>query len=172
MSLLSQTQRILAGVSTATVTAAAPTSGQGVFAAAIMARVAYVTSSIPRLVGVEVVELLLPAPWQRSNVTVMGIIAVVDVAVEAVRAVKPGASANKYATGKPIGAVVAVGSAVIRGIVEVPIGAHRRDANVDGDLGGSYGNTADEGDGESGESQNLTVGHKFSFGWLEPQSEW
>jgi hypothetical protein len=129
-------------VSAATITAAASTSGQGVFAAAIMARGAYVTSSVPPLVCVEVVERRLSATWERANVTVMRIIAIVDVAVEAVRAVKPGAGANKYAAGKPIGAIVAVGSAVIRGIVEVPIGAHRRDANIDGDLRWRDGYTA------------------------------
>jgi hypothetical protein len=143
-----------------------------VFAAAIMARVAYVTLPIPRLVCVEVVELLLPASRQRSGVTVMRIVAVVDVAVEAVRAVKPRASANKYAAGKPIGAVVTVRSAVIRSIVEVPIGAHRRHSNVDGDLGWRHGNTAYEGNRESGESKNLTVGHNFSFVLLERRRDW
>ncbi len=87
-------QRTLAGVTAAATTA--PTSGQGVFAATIMARVAYVTLPIARLVCVEVVERRLSAARQRSNVTVMRIIAVVDVAVEAVRAVEPRARADKY----------------------------------------------------------------------------
>jgi hypothetical protein len=120
----------------------ATASGQGVFAASIMASVAYVTLPIPRLVSVEVVERRLSASRQRSNVTVMRIIAVVDVAVEAVRAVKPGASANKHPSCKPIGPVVAVGSAVIGRIVEVPIRAHRGHSNVDGDLGRRDGYTA------------------------------
>jgi hypothetical protein len=128
-------------VPTATVTTT-PISGQGVFAACIMARVACVTLPIPRLVGVEVVELLLAASWHRSNVTVMRIVAVVDMAVEAVRAVKPGAGANEQAAGKPIGPIVAVGSAVIGSVVEVPIGAHGRHSNVDGDLGWRNGDAA------------------------------
>jgi hypothetical protein len=137
-----------------------------------MAWVSYVTLSIAALISVEVVKLLLASSRHRSNVTVMRIIAIIDVAVEAVRAVKPRASANEEAAGKPIGPIVAVGSAVIGSIVEVPIGAHGRDANIDGDLRGSYGNTADEGDCESGESKNLTVGHNFSFVLLERRSEW
>jgi hypothetical protein len=128
-------------VSAAAVTAAS-ISGQGVFAATIMARVAYVTLPIPRLVCVEVVELLLPASWQRSNVTVMRVIAVIDVAVEAVRAVKPRAGADKQPAGEPIGAVVTVGSAVIGRIVEVPVGAYWRHSDVDGDLRRRYGDTA------------------------------
>jgi hypothetical protein len=69
----------------------------------------------------------------------MRIVAVVDVAVEAVRAMKPRACADEYAAGEPIGPIVAIGSAVIGSVIEVPIGAHRRDTNVDGDLGGRDG---------------------------------
>jgi hypothetical protein len=112
------------------------------FGTTIMARVADVTLPIAGLVCVEVVELLLPAPRQRSTVTVMRIIAVVDVAVESVRAVKPGACSNKHPAGKPIGPIVAVGGAVIWRIVEVPVRAHRRHSNVDGNLGWRDGYTA------------------------------
>jgi hypothetical protein len=131
----------LAGVPAATTTAATA-SGKGVFAATIMARVAYVTLPVSPLIGVEMVERRLSATRHRSTVTVMRIISIVDVTVEAVRAVKPGASSNKYPAGKPVGTVVAVGSAVIRRIVEVPVGAHRLDSDVDGDLSGRNGYTA------------------------------
>jgi hypothetical protein len=109
------------------------------FTATIMARVTYVTLPIPSLVCVEVVERRLSAPGKRSSVTVMRIIAVVDVAVEAMGAVKPGASANKQPASEPIGPIVAVGSTVIGSIVEVSIGAHRGHSNVDGNLGWRYG---------------------------------
>jgi sulfite exporter TauE/SafE len=133
MSLYLKCGEILAGV-TATMT-----TGQAVFGATIMASVAYVTLPIPRLVCVKVVERRFSAPRQRSNVAVMRIIAVVDVAVEAVRAVKPRASADKHPASEPIGSIVAVGSTVIGRIVEVPIGAHRGHSNVDGNLGWRYG---------------------------------
>jgi hypothetical protein len=76
--------------------AAASVSGEGVLGATIMRCVAYVALPVPRLICVEVVELLFPACRQRSMVAVMRIIAVVDVAVKAVRAVKPGAGSNKH----------------------------------------------------------------------------
>ncbi len=72
-------------------------SGEGVFCGPIVARVAYVAFPVPRLVGVEVVELLRPALRHRSSVTVTRIITVVDVAVKAARAVKPWASSNEQA---------------------------------------------------------------------------
>jgi hypothetical protein len=153
-------------------TTAATSSGQGVFAATIMARVAYVALPIPSLVCVEVVERRLSSSGDWSNVTVMRIVAVVDVAIEAASAVKPRASADEQTAGEPIGAVVAIRSAVIRSIVEVPIGAHRRHSNVDGDLGWRHGNTAYEGNREGGESKDLTVGHNFSFVLLERRKEW
>jgi hypothetical protein len=118
---------------------AAVTSGQAVFGATIVASVAYVTLPIPRLICVEVIECRFSAPRQRSNVTVMRIVAVVDVAVEAVGAMKPGASANKHPASEPIGPIVAVRSTVIGSVVEVPIGAHRGHSNVDGNLGWRYG---------------------------------
>jgi hypothetical protein len=101
----------------------------------------------------------------------MRIVAVVDVAIKAASAVKPRASADEYTAGEPIGAVVTVRSAVVRSIVEVPIGAHRRHSNVDGDLGWGHGNTAYEGDCEGGESKNFTVGHNLSFDFVRAAKE-
>ncbi len=117
--------------------AATPISGEGVFSLGFMASVAYVALPIPRLVSLEVVEALRPALGQRSIVAVMRIKAVVDMAVKAVRAVKPGAGSKKHPAHKPIGPIVAVGSTVIRGIVEVPVRAHRSRSDVyaDGNLG-------------------------------------
>ncbi|MGA8438938.1 MAG: hypothetical protein WB762_30270 [Candidatus Sulfotelmatobacter sp.] len=64
-----------------------PISGERVFSLAFMASVTYVAATIPRLVCLEVVEALRPALRQRSNVTVMRIKAVVDMAEKVVRAV-------------------------------------------------------------------------------------
>jgi len=121
-----------------------PISGESVFGAPFMATVAYVALSIPRLVCVEVVEPLLAMFRQRSNVTVMRIIAVVDMAEKAATAVKPGASSNKHTANKPIGPIVAVRSTVIWGIVEVPVGTHRSRSDVyaDGNLGPCHRRTA------------------------------
>ncbi len=117
--------------------ATTPISGEGVFSLRFMASVAYVASSIPRLVSLEVVEALRPTLRHRSSVTVMRIKAVVDMAVKAVRAVKPGAGSKKHPAYKPVGPIVAVGSTVIWGIVEVPVRAHgsRSDVYADGNLG-------------------------------------
>ena len=98
--------------------ATTPISGERVLSLPFMASFAYVASPISRLVCLEVVEALRPALRQRSNVTVMRIKAVVDMAVKAAMAVKPRACSNKYSANKPIRPVVAVRSTVIWGIVE------------------------------------------------------
>ena len=114
----------------------APISGEGVFSLPFMASLAYVASPIPRFVSPEVVEALRPALGQRSNVAVMRIKAIVDMAEKAARAVKPGASSKKHTANKPIGPIVAVRSTVIWGIVEVPVRTHRSRSDVyaDGNL--------------------------------------
>jgi hypothetical protein len=112
-------------------------SGEGMFTAAFMGSWAYIASPIPRLVCMEVVEALSPALGQGSNITMMRIKAIVHVAVKPMRAMKPGTGSNKHSADKPIGAVVAVGSAVIRGIVEISVRAHwgHPDVDPDADLG-------------------------------------
>jgi hypothetical protein len=129
--------------------AAAPISGKGVLAGRIMAGVAYMALSIPRLVPVEVVERFRTALRQRSMVTLARVVAVVDVAVKAARAVKPGAGSKKHPANKPIGTIVAIGSTVIWLIVEVPIGAHRRHSDADGNLRRPQGYTAQQGNCEN-----------------------
>jgi hypothetical protein len=131
--------------------AKAMSTGEGVFRSSIVAGFAYVALPIPRLVGVEVVEALLPAARQGAIVAATRVKAVVDVTPKAGTAVKPGAGSDKHPAHKPVGPIVAVGGAVIGRIVEVPIGAHGRHSNVDadGNLGRSQGCTAQQRNGQS-----------------------
>jgi hypothetical protein len=106
-----------------------------------VACVADVALSIPCLVRVEVGECLLPVGGHWPVVTVMRIVTVIDVAVEAAGTVEPGASADEDPADEPIRPVVAIGSAAIRGVVEVSVGAHRGYPNVDRDLSWCRGQT-------------------------------
>jgi hypothetical protein len=122
--------------------ASTPISGERVFTPRIMAGVAYMTLSIASLVAAKVVELLLPTAWQRPIVSVMGVKAVVNVTIKAAWTVKPGTCSEEYTADKPIGAVVSIGSAVIRLVVEVPVGAHGSHSNIDSNLRRPHGCTA------------------------------
>jgi len=110
--------------------AAASVSGQGMLCAGVMSGVAYVAFPVSRLVPLEMVELFGSAIGKRPTVAVTRIKTVVDVAVEAARAVEPRSGSDKYAAQKPIGPVVAVRGAVIGGVVEVAVGAHGGYPNV------------------------------------------
>jgi hypothetical protein len=141
--------------------ATATISRERVFTSRFMPSVTYVASAIPRLVTLKVVETLRPALRQRSNVSVMRIKAVVDMAVKAVTAVKPGTSSNKYPANKPIGTIVTVRSTVIRSIVEVPIRAHgsHSDVYTDGNLSWRHRYTAQKPSHESCESKRTDFEH-------------
>lgn len=136
-------------------------SRQSVFCLSFVGLWPYVASPIPRLVCLEMVEARRPAFRKRSNVTMMRIKAIIDMAVKAVRSVEPWARANKYPAGKPIGPIVAVRSAVIRSIVEIPIRTHGGWSHVyaDGNLGLCTRCAAQKESGESCESKDVGFEH-------------
>ena len=108
-------------------------SGEGALIVRFMAGGTYVALSIARFVPLEVIELTCSALREWSSVTVARVITVVDVAVKAAMAVEPGAGSDKQSAHKPIGPVVAIGCAVIRSVVEVPVGTRGGFPNADAD---------------------------------------
>jgi hypothetical protein len=129
-------------VTTSMIAAVATLKSRTVFTSPIMACVAYVTLPIPRFVRMKVAERLFSALRHRSCVTVMRIVAVIDVAVEAARTMEPWAGSNEKTANEPIRPIVAIRSTVIRGIVEIPIRSHRRRPNANGNLSRCYGYSA------------------------------
>jgi hypothetical protein len=85
------------------------------------------------LVGLETIEGPLSTSRQWAAITVMRVKAVVNVTVESMGTVKPGSCADKDTAGKPVRAVIAIRSAIIWRIFEVPVGAYGLGANVDAD---------------------------------------
>ena len=147
-----------------TTTTMATTATVAISAAVFTARTVvcgtYVALPIPRLVRVEVVECRLSALRHRSYITVVRIIAVINVAVEAMMTMEPWASADKYPANEPIGPIVAIGSAGVRCIVKVPIRTHGRHANIDRDLSWRHGHAARQCNSESRKStKQLPSGH-------------
>lgn len=110
---------------------------------------AYMALPIPPLVRLEVREWLRTAVRHRSHITMMGIVAVIHVAIETMRPVVPRPRPNEQAADKPIRPIIAIRSAVIRGIFKVPIGTNRRHANIDGNLGRCSRNAAHQRNSES-----------------------
>jgi hypothetical protein len=109
-----------------------------------------VTVSIAHFVAFEVGNVIdgvnrsfaAGGPWTvRAGLNVETII---YVAVEAFGTVKPGANADENATSKPLWSVVAVGSALVRGIVIIAVRADGGGADINFDLGLRFGGGQEE----------------------------
>lgn len=133
----------------ATARMAASLKSGAVFRGWRMARVAYMPLAIPCLIPLEMRKRLRTALRHRSNITVMGIVPVIHVAVETVRPVVPRSRPKEYPADKPIRPIVSIGGTVIRRIVKVPIGTHRRHANVDRNLARCSGHATHQRNSES-----------------------
>jgi hypothetical protein len=121
-----------AAVLTTTMIAAAmiPTTpteaGQRMLVLRPMRRLADMPAPIPSLIALEVVERLCPTPRQRPMISMMRVIAVIDMAVEAARPMEPGPRSKKHAAYEPVRPVIPIGRAVIWSVVKVPVRANRR----------------------------------------------
>jgi hypothetical protein len=137
---------------TVTATAVAAAAGMpalssgAAFTRPIVAGIPGVTLPVSRLVRMEVIERLFPAPWKRSIVTVMRIIAIVNVAVKAVRAMKPWARSDEKSTAEPIRSIVAIWRTAVGRIVEVTVWAVRSCSEVDANLSPCIGSGSRQAD--------------------------
>src|SRR5258708_3719305 len=101
-------------------------------------------------------------------VAVIRAVAIVDVATEVFRAVKPWAGTDKDAIGKPLGAVITVGSATVRRGIVVTVRTNGRYPDADADLGLGSGSTCcDAETSDDGQSEKFQSTHKFTSPKLE-----
>jgi hypothetical protein len=118
-----------------------------------------VAASVTHLVAVEVLLVVNVVLWRcmlaavgvRAAIAGVGVVVVVDVAVEVFRAVIPRAGTYEDAAAvEPLGAIVTVGSTAVGSGVVVAVGTVRRDTDVDANLRvrlGSMYCKAETGDG-------------------------
>src|SRR3954452_1619600 len=99
-----------------------------------------VAVAVAHLVSVEVFGSTVPAfvrpvasMGELTTVAMIRMVVVVDIAVEVLRAMKPGAGADEDTTAKPLGAVVTVGSAMIGRDIVVAVGTRGSNTDVDVD---------------------------------------
>ena len=99
-----------------------------------MASTSRVAASITHLVSVEVIEGLISALRMWTNVAVMWIEAVINMALEVVGAMEPRSGSDEDAAGEPFRPVVALWRAVVRGFVVITVGATWFCSDIDRDL--------------------------------------
>ena len=121
-----------------------------------------VAAAVTRFVRLEMIECLRTMSGQRASVSMMRIEAVINVAVEAGCAVEPWAGSDEDTAVEPLGAVVPVWSAVVRGVIEVAIRANRRCSDIDGDLGGCRTRDAQQVGNQDGKGKEFLMAHNFS----------
>jgi hypothetical protein len=120
-----------------------------------------VAVSITHLVSVEVIERLFSTLRMWTNVAVMWIEAVINVAAEIVGAVEPRAGSDEHAAVEPLGPVVPIWGAVVWGEVVKAIRADRLWPNIDGDLGGCSARDAQQSSSQCGKGKDFPIAHKF-----------
>ena len=122
---------------------AVPVIAAMAFATTIAVAVAaFVSSAITFVRPMEVAEVIVgfaivAVAGEAAPVAVTRIKAVIDAAVEAARTVEPRAGSVEAAAVEPIWTVVAVGRAVVGGVVKIAVGAGRggaADIDADRDL--------------------------------------
>ena len=101
-----------------------------VFADRRVACVPDVTLTISGFIAVEVIEGLSTVFRERAMVAIVWIEPVVNVAVEAAGTMEPRSGTDKESTVEPVRAVISVGRAVIRSVIEVTVRACRRGTNA------------------------------------------
>src|SRR6266403_1914718 len=121
-----------------------------------MASAFSVGTSITHLVSVEVIEGRLSTRRMWTNVAVMWIEAVINVAAEVVVAVEPRAGSDEHVAGEPFGTVVPIWGEVV-----VAIRAIRLCSDIDGDLGGYRARDAQQSDNQDGKGKDFPIAHKF-----------
>jgi hypothetical protein len=120
-----------------------------------------VAASIPHLVSVEVIEGLVSTLRMWTNVAVMWIEAVINVAVEVVGAVEPRAGSDEHTAGEPLGPIVSVWGAVVWGRVVVAIRAHRLCSDIDGDLCTCRARNAQQSGNQGRKGKEFPIAHVF-----------
>jgi hypothetical protein len=122
---------------------------------------AYVAASTTHLVSVKVIESLVATGRMWANVTVMWIEAVINVAMEVVRAVEPRTGSDEHAAVEPLGPVVPVWGAVVWGGVVVAVRAVRRCSDIDRDLGWCRTRNAQRTGNQGSKGKVFPIAHKF-----------
>ena len=113
---------------------------------------AFMAMAVAHLVSMEVLGRTVP-PVVRSVamiriftvVAVIRPVAIVDVAMEVFRTMKPWARTDKDAIGKPLGTIVSVGSSTVRRGVVVTVRTNRGYTYSNADLGLCSGSTCCNG---------------------------
>jgi len=144
------------GMTTAARPSAACKSG-AVLVRGFMCCMAHIPVSIARFIALKMRKCMCVTVRQRAMISMTWIVPVIYVSIKTMRTMEPRAGANKDSARKPVRSVVAIGSAIIRRVVEISVRTYRRNADANGNLGcmsfGGFRRATHQANGESDKSQ-------------------
>jgi hypothetical protein len=120
-----------------------------------------VAAPVSHLVSVEVIKGLLSTLRMGTLVAVMWIETVINVALEVVGAVEPGASSDEHAAVEPLGPVVPVWRAVVWCEIVVAVRASRFYADIDRDLRRWRARYAQQSRNQRSKGKKYPIAHEF-----------
>ena len=122
---------------------------------------ACVAAPITHLVSVEVIKGLVSMLRMWATVAVMWIETVINVAVEVVGAVEPGADSDKHAAVEPLRPVVPVWRAAVWFEIVVAIRANRFCSDIDRNLRRCRARNAQQSRNQGSKGKKFTIAHEF-----------
>jgi len=122
---------------------------------------ACVAAPITHLVSVEMIEGLVSTLRMWTLVAVMWIETIINVAVEIVGAVEPGAGSDEHATVEPFGPVVPVWRTGVWGGIVVAIRAIWFCSDIDRDLRRCRSRNAQQSCNQDGKGKKFPIAHEF-----------
>jgi hypothetical protein len=120
-----------------------------------------VAASITHLISVEVIKGLLSTLRMWTNIAVMWIVAVIDVAVEVAGTMEPRPGSDEYTAVEPLGPIVSVWGAVVRSDVVIAIRANRFWSDIDRDLSGCGARNAQQSCNQGKKGKQFPIVHEF-----------
>jgi hypothetical protein len=96
-----------------------------------------------------------------THIAVMWIETVINVAVEVVGAMEPRAGSDEHAAAEPLGPVIPVWRAVVRGHIVVAIWANRFCSDIDRDLSGCRARNAKQSGDQGRKGKEFPTAHVF-----------
>jgi hypothetical protein len=120
-----------------------------------------VAASITHLVSVKVIEGPVSALRVWASIAVMWIEAVINVAMKVMRTVKPGAGSDEHATREPLGPIVAVRGAVVRGKVVIAIRSDWFWSDIHRDLCACGARNAQQSGNQRRKGKKFPITHVF-----------
>ena len=131
----------------------------------------YVPMPVTRFISLEVIKGGSSARRKRPVIAVTRIVPVVHVAHPSRRTVEPWSSTDEDSSHEPVGAVITVRRAVVRGVIEVTIRTNRRCADADRHLCRRNGRGTDQSSSERRQPNHFPKRHTFPPSIVESQGK-